>query len=240
MSRDPRKIYELGDRFKVRLPKFVGDIPDMADLFRAEDREFEAVDKVMEAFTQSLVVSTIEDMEDPDYFLELLEIDYGLPGTGTTAERVAAILAKMLGRRTTTVEAILEICRTFKHRAEYVPLYEEYAYKLVLIGSRHFGPGFTEALREATPAHLEIRFEQMLGDRLVLDDTGTRLFVSPMYITGTNRHKTGTIYRHQYAGKAVRDRVQMGDRAKAPEQRPPITNEPKAGQVYNLQKGRNA
>lgn len=208
----------------------------MSDLFQAEDQEFQRIESLIDDFTQSLVVSTIQAMDNPDHFLELLEVDYGLPHTGTTSERVQAILAKILGRRTTTVEAILEICSTFKHRAEYVPLYEEYAYRLSLVGSRHFGSKFLEALREATPAHLEVRFELLLGDYLMLDDSGTKAYLSPLYITGRNRHKVGTIYRHQYVGQKTTERLALPDGAKAPQQRPPKTNEPKAGQAYNLNK----
>lgn len=58
-----------GDRFKKRLPKFVGNISDLDDTFYAEDKEFELIDKLIDDFDNSQSVSGIANTSDPDYFL---------------------------------------------------------------------------------------------------------------------------------------------------------------------------
>lgn len=228
--------YQRGDRFKRRLPRFVGKIPDMSDLFYAEDGEFEHMSAQQREFELALFVETLAGLDDPDYYLRLLEDDYALPHDGSVEQRIASVLAKMRGKRATTVEVVLAICEVFGHRAEYKPLYERYAFLLRLVGSRKYGKRFLDALREAIPAHLDMEFEMSNGDALIYAD-GAKSYVMPLYITGTNRHKTGTVYRHQYTGRATRDRLQLGEGVRTPQQRVPKTKEPHAGQVYNYAKG---
>ena len=84
-----------GDRFKKRLPKFVGRIGDMDDLFYAEDQEFERIEQVIWDFTYGLYVSDIDKTSNPDFFLTRLERDYGLESAGTVQERINAILIKI-------------------------------------------------------------------------------------------------------------------------------------------------
>lgn len=146
-----------GDRFKKRLPKFVGRIGDMADLFYAEDQEFDRIDKLLWDFTHGLYVSDIDKTSNPDFFLERLERDYGLESAGTVNERIAAILLKMRGKRTTTEEVILEICMAYGFPAIYHEKYREYGYLLELYVNGDLDmDALWKALREVTPAHLWI------------------------------------------------------------------------------------
>ena len=85
-----------GDRFKKRLPKFIGRISDMDDLFYAEDKEIERIEQLIWDFTYGLYVSQIDKTSNPDFFLSRLERDYGLESAGSVKERINAILLKML------------------------------------------------------------------------------------------------------------------------------------------------
>nr|DAX74881.1 MAG TPA: tail protein [Caudoviricetes sp.] len=146
-----------GDRFKRRLPKFIGQISDIDDTFYAEDKEFELIDKLIDDFENSQSVSGIAKTSDPDYFLRKLEIDYGLDHKGSTKERIAKILLKMRAKRTTTKEVVLEICQSLGFPAKYEQKYREYAFLLELYVNGDLNmKALTEALMQVTPAHLWI------------------------------------------------------------------------------------
>ncbi len=146
-----------GDRFKKRLPKFIGRIGDMDDLFYAEDQEFEKIEKLIWDFTYGLYVSQIDKTSNPDFFLSRLERDYGLESAGSVQDRINAILLKMRGKRTTTEEVILEICMAFGFPASYHEKYRDYGYLLELYVNGDLDmDALWKALREVTPAHLWI------------------------------------------------------------------------------------
>ena len=146
-----------GDRFKKRLPKFIGRISDMDDLFYAEDQEFERIEQLIWDFTYGLYVSQIDKTSNPDFFLSRLERDYGLESAGSVKERINAILLKMRGKRTTTEEVILEICFAFGFPTTYQERYKDYSFLLELFVNGDLDMDqMLKALREVTPAHLWI------------------------------------------------------------------------------------
>lgn len=57
--------YKLGDRFKRRLPKFVGRIGDMSDLFQAEDKEFNVIDQLIFDFSQAMHIANLKRHRNP-------------------------------------------------------------------------------------------------------------------------------------------------------------------------------
>lgn len=146
-----------GDRFKKRLPKFIGRISDMEDLFIAEDQEFERIDRKIFDFIYALYVSNVDQTSNPDYFLKRLEKDYGLESAGSVKDRINSILIKMQAKRVTTEEVILEICLAFGFPAAYKEDYKNYGYILELYVNGDLDmEGLLKILREVTPAHLWI------------------------------------------------------------------------------------
>ena len=146
-----------GDRFKRRLPKFIGQISDLDDTFYAEDKEFELIDRLIDDFEHSQSVSGIAKSANPDYFLRKLELDYGLDHKGTTKERIARILLKMRAKRTTTEEVVLEICQSLGFPAKYEQKYREYGFLLDLYVNGDLDmDSLVRELMEVTPAHLWI------------------------------------------------------------------------------------
>lgn len=159
-----------GDRFKRRLPKFVGQIADMDDLFYAEDKEFARVEIRLADFLNGLFVSGLESSSDPDYFLRRLEKDYGLESAGSIDDRIKAILLKMQAKRTTTEELILEICSAYGLPAKYYEEYKDYAYTLELgVGGDLDMVALMKSLREVTPAHLWINLNINFVRALVIE-----------------------------------------------------------------------
>ena len=147
-----------GDRFKRRLPKFVGRISDMDDLFYAEDKEFDRIERLIWDFTYGLYVSSIGETSNPDFFLARLEADYGLESAGSVDDRITAILLKMRAKRTTTEEVILEICEAYGTPGVYTPIYEDYSFLLNLYVNGDIDlEALQRSIREVTPAHLEDR-----------------------------------------------------------------------------------
>lgn len=159
-----------GDRFKRRLPKFVGRISDMDDLFFAEDQEFDRIERLIWDFTYGLYVSSIGKTSNPDFFLSRLERDYGLESAGTVEERITAILLKMQGKRTTTEQVILEICEAFGTPGKYYPKYEDYMFYLDLWANGGLDMvQLDKALREIIPAHLDYMVRLNYGKQLTLE-----------------------------------------------------------------------
>lgn len=148
-----------GDRFKKRLPKFIGKISDMDDTFFAEDKEFYRVEEALDDFLYGLVASLMDRTKNPSKFLRKFEKDYGLESVGEVGDRLKQVLLKIGAKKVTTEEVILEICKAFGLPGVYHEKYKEYAYLLELyirggdvdLGKLH------EALREVSPAHLEDR-----------------------------------------------------------------------------------
>lgn len=148
-----------GDRFKKRLPKFIGKISDMDDTFYAEDKEFYRVEEALDDFLYGLIASLMDRTKNPSKFLKKFEKDYGLESVGEIYDRLKQVLLKIGAKKVTTEEVILEICKAFGLPGVYHEKYKEYAYLLELyikggdvdLGKLH------EALREVSPAHLEDR-----------------------------------------------------------------------------------
>lgn len=147
-----------GDRFKKRLPKFVGKIPDLDDTFYAEDREFERIDKRLKGFTYGLIASLLKGEEDALDYLTRFEKDYGLEGVGSIDDRVSAVLAKIGASRVTTEKALLDLCQSFGVEGEFYPDYGFYRFSLELRTRKDFNLKILEKMvREIIPAHLELK-----------------------------------------------------------------------------------
>lgn len=148
-----------GDRFKKRLPKFIGKISDLDDTFYAEDKEFYRIEEALDDFLYGLVASLMDRTKNPSKFLKKFEKDYGLESVGEVNDRLKQVLLKIGAKKVTTEEVVLEICKAFGLPGVYHEKYKEYAYLLELyikggdvdLGKLH------EVLREVSPAHLEDR-----------------------------------------------------------------------------------
>ena len=159
-----------GDRFKKRLPKFVGLIPDLDDTFYAEDKEFYRIDKKLKGFMYGLIASLMAGKEDVLGYLTRFEKDYNLEGVGSVEDRIKQVLLKIGAKKVTTEEVILDICKTFGLPARYTPQYEEYAFLLDLVLGEEGADldKLNKAIREVSPAHLEDRVHIHFGRDLVL------------------------------------------------------------------------
>lgn len=148
-----------GDRFKKRLPKFIGKISDMDDTFYAEDKEFYRIEEVLDDFLYGLIASLSDKTKNPSKYLKKFEKDYGLESVGEIDDRLKQVLLKIGAKKVTTEEVILDICKAFGVPGVYHEKYKEYAFLLELyikggdvdLGKLH------AAIREVTPAHLEDR-----------------------------------------------------------------------------------
>ena len=190
-----------GERFKKRLPKFIGRISDMDDLFCAEDKEFDKIERLLWDFTYGLYVSTVGSATNPDYFLRRLESDYALESAGSVEDRIKAILIKMMGKRTTTEEVILEICLAYGFPATYHEQYRQYGYLLELFVSGDMDmDGLLKALREVTPAHLWINMNLNFARALKLQ---TRAGDSSYLIYLCGEHPCGDIPDPWAIGKVL-------------------------------------
>lgn len=165
-----------GDRFKRRLPKFIGNISDMDDTFYAEDKEFYRIDGELDDFLYGLTASLLKKTKNPNKYLTKFEKDYGLESIGDIDSRIRKVLLKIGAKKVTTKEVVLEICDSFDLPGVYIQKYKDYAFLLELyikggdvdLGKLH------EALREVVPAHLEdrvnvnflrdLKFQTMQGD----------------------------------------------------------------------------
>ena len=145
-----------GDRFKRRLPPFIGRIPDFLDLFIAEDIEFERVDELLKDMGYSLNAHTIPRMKNPQGDLERYEKDYGLVKKGTIEDRVQAILRKIRLQNPTTEEAVLNICKSYGYQAEFERKYDQYGFIVWLTNTEGYDHSLVLGIKEAKPAHLTL------------------------------------------------------------------------------------
>ena len=147
-----------GDRFKKRLPSFVGKIPDLDDTFFAEDKEFERIDKRLKGFGYGLIASLLKGEDGVLDYLARFEKDYGLEGVGSIDDRISAILAKIGASRVTTEKALLDLCQSFGVEGEFYPDYGFYRFLLELRTRRDFNfKSLEKMVREIIPAHLELK-----------------------------------------------------------------------------------
>lgn len=148
-----------GDRFKKRLPKFLGKISDFEDLLIAEDKEFNKIDRNIDRFDKGLFINTLNDMENPDEYLKRLEKDYGLSSIGSYEERINAILVKRRAKEPTIPYRVEELGNYYSNAnniVNFIPEYEEYSFIVEFLISRGVTDiqGFINALEEIKPAHL--------------------------------------------------------------------------------------
>lgn len=155
-----------GDRFKKRLPRFIGKIPDFDDLFQAEDKEFERIDETVEDFIFGLAIDTIRKSKTPNPWLEKLEKDYNLPAIGSVEDRINAILDKKNAQRTTTERVILEICERYGHKTRYIPQYDAYAFELEISDQLHLDRRALKGIELVKPAHLGIMVRFVLKQKI--------------------------------------------------------------------------
>lgn len=214
-----------GDRFKKRLPRFVGEIPDLDDTFYAEDKEFYRVDERLRGFTYGLIASLMAGADDVLDYLTRFEKDYGLEGVGSKEDRIKQVLLKIGAKKVTTEEVVLDICKSFKLPARFSPKYEDYAFLLDLVlGDDGVDlEKFQKALREVVPAHLEDRVNIHFGKTLVLKSQhgidsyliwlcGENLCGDVPYVRSVGRKiesdiaiKTGSYDSRNYYGMPSRD-----------------------------------
>ena len=79
----------LGDRFKNKLPRFIGEISDFNDLFIAEDKEFERLEGRIQDLINSSFIYSISKLKKPDPVLERLEKIFNIKGEKLTRELIA-------------------------------------------------------------------------------------------------------------------------------------------------------
>lgn len=191
-----------GDRFKRRVPKFVGRISDIADTFVAEDKEFYKIDALLEDFLYGLIVSTLDKTSNPYEFLKRFEKDYGLESVGNLDDRIKALLVKIGSKKTTTEEVILDICEMFGYPAIYHEKYREYAFLVDLFVGEGGGDldQLQKAIREVSPAHLEDRVNINIARDLVLE---SRAGDSGYLIYLCGEHPCGDIPYPSIVGKGA-------------------------------------
>ena len=114
-----------GDRFKKRLPKFIGKISDLDDTFYAEDKEFYRIEEALDDFLYGLVASLMDRTKNPSKFLKKFEKDYGLESVGEVNDRLKQVLLKIGAKKVTTEEVVLEICKAFGLPGVYHEKYKE-------------------------------------------------------------------------------------------------------------------
>lgn len=187
-----------GDRFKQRLPAFIGRIPDFLDLFIAEDIEFDRIDDLLKDMRYSLNAHTIPRMKRPQGDLERYEKDYGLVKKGTIADRVQAILRKIRLQEPTTEEAVLNICKSYGFRGIFEQRYKEYGFTVWILNPQDFDGSLREAIHEAKPAHLELVMAFIYHQELELE---TRQGDHSWPLWKCGRHKTGTLPRPAFKGE---------------------------------------
>lgn len=220
-----------GDRFKKRLPKFLGKISDFEDLLIAEDKEFDKIDSDLNRFDKGLFINTLNDMENPEEYLKRLEKDYGLPSIGSYKERINAILVKKRAKEPTTPFRVEELGNNYSNVDDivnFIPQYEEYSFIVEFLLSRGKTDiqGFLNGLEEIKPAHLEVLIRLILEHKLIIKDK-TDDYLTRHYFTG--EHNTGTIPKHQYTGVMVRENVNIPNTNNTVEQRTFNVNEISSG-----------
>lgn len=106
--------------------------------------------------------------------------------------------------------------------------YNEYNYILSLIyyGHNYDTDFIYKQVRLIIPANLGLEIRIYFAEDLILKDK-TNTYHNRFYITG-HEHQCGTIFRHQYTGKAVRDSLAIRNGQAVRAQRPLITGEPLA------------
>lgn len=202
-----------GFRFKKRLPAYIGRISDIDDTLIAEDKEFDRLESLLYDFTSSFTIDSIRYVSNPDFYLTKYEKDFGLSHSGTIDERIARIKVRMLGKRTTTEKVVLEIASIFNARGEFNQRYSEYAFTLDLYISNTINLiKLEQALRDVIPAHLDFDVRVFLIDGILYKEK-TKTYLNPFYITGTNRHKTGQVFKPMYAAKKVTERINLKNRS---------------------------
>lgn len=187
-----------GDRFKQRLPAFIGRIPDFLDLFIAEDIEFDRIDDLLKDMGYSLNAHTIPQMKRPQGDLERYEKDYGLVKKGTIADRVQAILRKIRLQEPTTEEAVLNICKSYGFRGIFEQRYKEYGFTVWILNPQDFDGSLREAIHEAKPAHLELVMAFIYHQELELE---TRQGDHSWPLWKCGEHKTGMLPRPIFKGE---------------------------------------
>lgn len=190
-----------GDRFKKRLPKFVGTIPDLDDTFYAEDKEFYRIDRKLKGFMYGLIASLMAGNEDVLDYLVRFEKDYGLEGVGSIDDRISAVLAKIGASRVTTEKALLDLCHSFGVEGEFYPDYGFYRFLLELRTRKDFNLKTLEKMvREIIPAHLELKTQVAVltdvrfsaaaisGEHIVISQPALDDLVSeyPLYVRASN------------------------------------------------------
>lgn len=166
-----------GDRFKKRLPKFLGKISDFEDLLIAEDKEFDKIDSDLNRFDKGLFINTLSDMGNPEEYLKRLEKDYGLPSIGSYKERINAILVKRRAKEPTIPYRVEELGNNYsdvEDIVKFIPKYEEYSFIIELLRSRGKTDiqGFLNALEEIKPAHLAFLIKLILEQSIYVGVIG--------------------------------------------------------------------
>lgn len=148
-----------GDRFKKRLPKYIGNISDLDDTFFAEDKEFYRLENSLNDFLYGLIASLMHRANNPNKYLEKFERDYGLNPIGSVEDRIRQVLLKIGAKKVTTEDVVMDICKSFDLPGVYIQKYKDYAFLLELYvkGGNVDLDKLHEALREVVPAHLEDR-----------------------------------------------------------------------------------
>ena len=191
----------LGDRFKNKLPRFIGEISDFNDLFIAEDKEFERLEGRIQDLINSSFIYSISKLKNPDPVLERLEKIFNIKSEKLTRdERINSIITKLRGRDVTTRALVVSICKAFGYDVRFIKKYEEYAFLLEVFGDM-LPDKVVEILETVKPAHLKLLIDLIFAKYLILE-TQAGDYTYPQFLCG--EHKCGLIPKPIYVGTEYR------------------------------------
>ena len=213
------------NRIAQRLPRFVGRIPDMADLFRAEENEFFVMDARVQEFLAASYIQHVGEVDDPEIYLSMLEREYKISKQSTTEARVRAILAKKNSRATTT-RAALERAVTAITNLPTEVVYPISPYTMLIaiacadddvnVDMSWFGKIRAE-LDEIKPAHLD--HENGIQPTTTLELSASYTHYRIPYWKVGYVHMAGTLPYHLYTGRADTTHVELDASQDARKQR---------------------
>lgn len=152
----------------MRLPGLLTRLSPVGETLEAVEQGVTLLEAEADLRNRQLAVSTAEDG------LNLWERDYGLPGSGDTAQRRARVLAALAGEQTLTVEelAALAVSLGGADRGVVREDFGQWKVTLEALYDRRLpddGAALLEAVERRKPAHLVV---EVLPAMALTADTG--------------------------------------------------------------------